>query len=104
MVILKKFNSSKTKKSVISENGIIPDMNRMNDVSTIAIVVDGEVVDIMRAQPKLTSILLATPTFAKVQPDLAVKIGDKYSDGKFTSTAPLIQDISPKEFILGDKS
>jgi hypothetical protein len=103
IAILKRFNRDKTKKSAISQNGIMPDMNRMNDVSTIAIVVDGEVVDIMRAQSRLTSILLANPVFAKIQPDVKVKIGDKFLDGEFVAATPPVQDISPKEFSLGDK-
>ena len=103
MAILKSFGSKRTKKSPISQNGIMPDMNRMSDVSTIAIVVDGEVVDIMRAQSRLTSILLANPIFAKIQPDVSVNVGDRYLDGKFVEAKPIAQDVDQKEFSLGDK-
>jgi hypothetical protein len=104
MAILKVINSKKTKKSPISQNGIMPDMKRMNDVSTIAIIVDGEVVDIMRAQSRLTSILLANPVFAKIQPDVMVKVGDKFLDGEFVQAPMPAQDLDPKEFKLGDNN
>jgi hypothetical protein len=106
MAIMKSLDGKKAKKSAISQNGIMPDMSRMNDVSTLAIVVDGEVVDVMRAQAKLTSILLANPVFVKVDTSATpIKIGDYYSDGEFVSRLPMeLQELSPKEFKLGEKS
>lgn len=103
MAILRTMNRKKTKKSAISQNGIMPDMSRMNDVSTLAIIVDGEVVDVMRAQSKMTSILLANPIFAKIDDSAGhVRIGDTYKDGVFVSkAAETNQALDPKEFNLG---
>jgi hypothetical protein len=104
MIIMKSINSKKTKKSAISENGIMPDMSRMNDISTLAIVVDSEVVDVMRAQPRLSSILLAEPKFVKVtDEDGGVRVGDRYVDGKFIPQDNKVDtNLSPQEFKLGD--
>jgi len=106
IAILKMLENKKSKKAVISENGIMPDMGRMNDVSTLAIIVDNEVVDIMRAQPRLTSILLAEPRFVKVsEADGAVKIGDKHLDGKFVPKDNKAEvSLTPQEFKLGEKA
>jgi hypothetical protein len=104
IAILKVLDGKKPKKSVISPNGLMPNMDRMNDISTLAIIVDGEVVDIMRSQPRLTSILLAEPKFVKLDPSSQpVRIGDKYSDGLFISSEDTPElEITPKEFNLGD--
>jgi hypothetical protein len=104
MIIMKSVNNKKTKKSSISENGIMPDMSRMNDISTLAIVVDDEVVDIMRAQPRLSSILLAEPRFVKItDEDGGVRVGDGYLDGKFIPKDNKVEtNLSPQEFKLGE--
>jgi len=106
MAAIKLLDNKKSKKSVISENGIIPDMSRMNDISTLAIIVDNEVVDVMRAQPRLTSILLSEPRFVKVnETDGGIKIGDKHLDGKFIPKDDNVDiSLSPQEFKLGDKA
>jgi hypothetical protein len=104
MAVLKSLDSKKAKKSVVSENGIMPDMSRMNDISTLAIVVDNEVVDVMRAQPRLSSILLAEPKFVKInKEDGGVRIGDKYLDGKFVPQDDKVDiNLNPQEFKLGE--
>lgn len=86
------------KKSAVSSEGLKPNLDRMQDISSLAIVVDGEVVDVMRAQPKLTSILLANPVFVKFDPlETRVKLGDKYEDGAFKNDELA---LSPTEFLL----
>jgi len=104
MAVLKSLDGKKAKKSVVSENGIMPDMSRMNDISTLAIVVDNEVVDVMRAQPRLSSILLAEPKFVKInKEDGGVRIGDKYLDGKFVPQDDKVDiNLNPQEFKLGE--
>jgi hypothetical protein len=53
-------------------------------VHTIAIVLDDQVYDILRAQDSLAEILLAQPTFVLVTNETSVaKIKSKYVDGKF---------------------
>lgn len=77
------------KKPVISKGGFMPDFDMMQDISFIAIVVDGEVQDVMRTQPRLTSILMAKPTFVRFNPeDIQVMPGDLYEDGNFKKKAP----------------
>lgn len=54
-------------------------------IHTIAVVIDGEVYEVLRAQDKLADILLAQPTFVLVTEDTSVaKIKYQYKDGKFT--------------------
>jgi len=92
--------SKKGKKSAISAHGLKPDLDRMQDISSLAIVVDGEVVDVMRAQPKLTSILLAGPTFIKFNPETTrVRLGDKYESGEFIAQVSE-QALQPQNFEL----
>jgi hypothetical protein len=53
------------------------------NVNTIAIVLDDDVVEVMRAENKLSAILLSNPKFILVENNAQVSIGDKYIDGKF---------------------
>jgi hypothetical protein len=58
-------------------------------VHTIAMVLDGEVYDILRAQDSLADIFLAQPTFVLVDDTTATaKIGSRYIDGKFIDNEP----------------
>lgn len=104
MAVLKSLDGKKAKKSVVSENGIMPDMSRMSDISALAIIVDNEVVDVMRAQPRLSSILLAEPKFVKItEEDGGIRIGDKYLDGKFVPQDDKVDtNLNPQEFKLGE--
>lgn len=86
------------KKSVTSERGFTPDFSKMSDISYLAIVIDGEVVDVMRAQPKLTAMLLSNPTFVKFNPEeIQVKPGFLYEDNKLKQPEVLLK---PTEFSL----
>lgn len=88
------------KKSAISPNGFTPDMDRMSDISHLAIIVDGEVVDVMRAQARLTSILLAKPEFVRFDPQATqVRAGDKYEDGKIIQRK-VENPLKPQDFKL----
>lgn len=53
------------------------------NINTIAIVIDDSVVEVMRAENKLSAILLSNPKFVLVDNNAAVTIGDTYVDGKF---------------------
>lgn len=53
---------------------------------TLAIVLDGKVVEIMRAEQKLADILYANPEFVVFSPsETKVSIGDAYVNGRFVS-------------------
>lgn len=53
-------------------------------IHTIALVIDGQVYDVLRAQDALADLLLAQPTFVLVTEDTtSAKINFKYRDGKF---------------------
>jgi hypothetical protein len=86
------------KQSAISSSSFMPDMSIMQDISFLAIVVDGEVQDVMRAQPKLTSILMAEPQFIKFDPNqIQVFPGDKYNGSEFVKSS---SDLKPSAFEL----
>lgn len=90
------------KKSIINPNGMMPDPNQWKDITFLAIVVDGEVVDVMRVQPRMASVLLHQPTFVEFNPKTSPypPLGTKYEDGKFVYPTP---PLHPQEFKM-DKS
>lgn len=56
------------------------------NVTTIAIVLDGEVQEVVRAEDRLTALLLSEPSFQVVEPSLDPQptIGWKWDAGVFT--------------------
>lgn len=87
------------KASVISPQSDMPDMQRWDNIYTFAIVVDGEVVDIMRVQQKLAVVLQSEPKFIKFDPEQVQPLpGWKYDD-KFID--PNLS-LNPQAFNLGD--
>ena len=56
-----------------------------DEIGYLAIVLDGVVEDVMRAQPRLASLLLSSPDFIEFDPNEdRPQIGDtRYKDGKF---------------------
>jgi hypothetical protein len=58
-------------------------------INTIAIVLDGQVYDVLRAQDTLADLLLAQPTFVLVTEKTSVaRVNYKYVDGKFIENEP----------------
>lgn len=54
------------------------------EIYTIAVVLDGEVWEVLRAQEKLADLFLANPTFILVTDETGTpKIGMKYEDEQF---------------------
>lgn len=89
---------NRVKRSVVSKEGFMPDFEIMQDISFIAIVVEGEVQDVMRAQPRLTSILMAQPTFVRFNPEeIKVRPGDNYDGSNFIQKS---MHLNPQEFEL----
>ena len=81
---LAKRKAFKNKKEVASESFLpTPPSSTINH---IAIILDGEVQEIMRAQNRLTALLLSDPKFVVFDvDDVRPEIGWKYHDGKFHS-------------------
>ena len=89
---------NRVKRSVVSKEGFMPDFEIMQDISFIAIVVEGEVQDVMRAQPRLTSILMAQPTFVRFNPEeVKVRPGDTYDGSNFVQKN---MHLNPQAFEL----
>lgn len=58
----------------------------VNNVNHIAIVLDGEVQEIIRAQNRLAALFLSNPEFVEFDlKEVHPQIGWKYTDGKFES-------------------
>lgn len=58
-------------------------------VHTIALIIDGQVYDVLRAQDSLADLLLAQPTFVLVTEETSsAKVNYQYVDGKFIPNEP----------------
>lgn len=55
-------------------------------VATIAVILDGEVQEVIRAQDRMAALFLSEPSFVEVPENLEVKptIGWLYKDGTFS--------------------
>lgn len=105
ITILNKFAKSEIKKQSPEGNGsTMPDPSTWDEISYIAIVVDGKVADVMRAQPRMASILLSQPLFVEFDPENGTRpmVNDEYKDGKFIHNEQL--EVKPQEFKLGEKN
>lgn len=52
-------------------------------VHNVAVILDGKVYEVLRAQDKLADMFLAQPTFALIEPGASIHVGVRYEDGKF---------------------
>ena len=85
--LVKKWKQSRTpihKESVVDHKAA-PPMPENAVVATIAIVLDGEVQEVIRAQDRLAALFLSSPSFIEVSDSLDTKptIGWSYKDGVF---------------------
>lgn len=74
------------KKSQISDHPIIPNQTLPDgDINHIAIVLDGVVEDVMRAQNRLAALVLSQPQFIEFDPEVdRPQIGQtRYEKGNF---------------------
>lgn len=82
---------SKGKIAVSDPNISLLDQMKNVDINHIAIVIDGEVQDVMRAQNKMAAMLLSEPEFVLFDPSkVKVGLGFGYRDGKFIE--PKVED------------
>lgn len=73
------------KRSLINNNVSMVDALPKEQVNHIAIVLDGKVQEILRAQNRLAALLLSEPEFINFDPATTkVELDYLYSDGKFT--------------------
>ena len=91
---------SRVKRPATNAHGMMPDTNQWKNITFLAIVVEGEVVDIMRVQPRMASIMLHQPTFVEFNPEKGEypQIGTKYENGKLVLPEP---KLAPQPFNLG---
>lgn len=72
----------KEKKSLDGSNGNQP--KSIPDVNHIAIILDDEVQEIVRAQNRLAALLLSEPKFVEFNPhEVRPEIGWNYANGEF---------------------
>ena len=81
-----KFKKEKIRKSPIS-NSSINNPPVGSKINYIAIVLDDEVQEVMRAENRFTALLLSQPSFIEFDPENeSVHIGDSVIDGKIVLT------------------
>ena len=74
------------KNKVVLESNAIPPGPPKSQINHLAIILDGEVQEIMRAQNRLAALLLSEPQFIEFNPEeVRPDIGWTYIDGKFNS-------------------
>lgn len=83
--LVKRFFAKKQvpeKISLDESNGTQP--KKIPDVNHIAVIIDNEVQEIIRAQNRLAAILLSEPTFVEFNPhEVRPEIGWNYEGGEF---------------------
>lgn len=86
--IIKKYFADKKQyklKMPVTSDAVPPPPPR-SKINYLAIIMDDEVQEIMRAENRLAALLLSEPKFVEFDPDeLKVDIGWTYVDGKFTA-------------------
>lgn len=87
------FSKSTEKESIYGENA--PSEPFGISITTIAIVLDDEVQEVIKAEGRLAALLLSEPIFVEVEPDSPrPTIGWSYKNSKFK---PPVQDIKIEE-------
>jgi len=86
MDVLKDFFNKKRKYKIKTslKSEAIPPAPPGSKINHLAIILDGEVQEIMRAQNRLTALLLSKPLIIEFDPEeIRPEVGWLYSDGKF---------------------
>lgn len=81
---------SHTHKQPVENKNSIPPAPKNASIATIAVVLDGEVQEVLRAQDRLAALLLSEPKFIEVDEALEEKptIGWKYVNDVFVKPTP----------------
>lgn len=80
--VFKKEDMFKNKKSLSSNRNSPPPPNSV--INHLAVILDGEVQEILRAENRLAALFLSNPEFVEFDPeDIQVDIGWKYEDETF---------------------
>ena len=75
---------TKIKAPVSNPDISLADALPSSEINHIAILLDGRVQDVIRAQNRLAALLLSEPTFVEFNPEVdKVEMDYLYSDGKF---------------------
>ena len=75
---------TKSKRPSIDPNRSLADALPSSEINNIAILLDGRVQDVIRAQNRLAALLLSGPEFVEFNPEVdKVEIDYLYSEGKF---------------------
>lgn len=86
-----KIQKMSNRKNPISNNNIsMIDAFPKEQINHIAIILDGRVEEVLRAQNRLAALLLSEPEFVNFDPkEVAVSINDLYVDGNFIKETPM---------------
>lgn len=80
--VFKKEDRFKNKKSISSNRNSPPPPNAV--INHLAVILDGEVQEILRAENRLAALFLSGPEFAEFDPnEIQVDIGWKYENETF---------------------
>lgn len=80
--VFKKEDRFKNKKSISSNRNSPPPPNSV--INHLAVILDGEVQEILRAENRLAALFLSSPEFVEFDPnEIQVDIGWKYEDEVF---------------------
>lgn len=90
MDLIKKYIASKipsAKQSIVDSNKASISADPNYTVNHIAVILDGRVEEVLRAQNRLAALLLSQPSFIEFDPkDTSIKLGETtYSNGVFTT-------------------
>ena len=86
--LIKKWKQNRApinKESVVDNQAMPPEPSGVV-IATIAVVLDGEVQEVIRAQDRMAALFLSSPSFVEIEESKDPKptIGWIYKDGKFT--------------------
>jgi len=91
-----KIKSRLTKKPIEKKNlstGAAPAQPQEADITTIAIVLDNTVQEVIKAETRLAALFLSAPDFVEVEPNkVRPTIGWSYIDGEFKEPVELVQE------------
>jgi hypothetical protein len=76
----KNYSNKKLQKKILKHN-LAPDVSTVTE--NIALVLDEEIIEIIRCQPKMAALLLSNPIIVEIPKDIFPKPGWKYINNTF---------------------